>query len=116
MSIFAIAEGESVGYEEYAENLGYDEYNRKKSGYKPVVEIKDVGVDTPTSEDIENGMVEKAEADYRLYLPAGTTYDSRDRFIVRGHKCLVIGVGDAVKNFFTGSMFPTEVHVRRNDG
>lgn len=106
--------GETVTHLKYGAT-GKDAYNKVTYGYTPV-EIEGVGVDVSSAQESLDGTVNRSEVDLTIFLPAGTSYDSKDRFKVRGATYEVVGPSTYIKNFFTGSMFKTEVKLKRFTG
>lgn len=95
---------------------GRDEYNKPVTSYYPPKTINGVGITTTDTVDVKNGTVQRADVDYRLYMPAGVKLDSRDKLTVRGHPCTINGIAEPERNMFTGTTYRTEVKVKRTDG
>lgn len=85
------------------------------AGHGPAVDVEGVGVDYPSSMEPREGTTQKTTVDLVVFLPPGFVCDPRDRFVVRGKTYEVEGLGEALPQFFTGSVFCTEVQLRRHD-
>ena len=115
MGIFDYGYGETVELQRYrSAGVGADGFKTPAS-YESET-IPNVGVDIAVTDESGDGTVQRADVDLVLFLPPGTRCDSKDRFIVRGKKYEVVGVGEPLPNFFTGSLFRTEVKVKRFNG
>lgn len=115
MSVLPITHGETVQHIRWTGQTT-DAQGYRTSGYAPAVDVPNVGVDVVAdSTEPRDGTVQRADADLTLFLPPGTTVGSRDKFIVRGETYQAEGIGVPLNNFFTGSMFNTEVKVKRTN-
>lgn len=115
-------------------NIGYGEtvdYVRRLPGvenahgvvvdvWSEPVEIKGVGVDVPSTTETgpaaAGGGMDRQVVDLVLFCPPGFSCSKMDKFRVRGLVYQVVGDAVAVRNFFTGAVFPTPVNLRRIDG
>lgn len=109
-----------IGYGETVEHLAYKSGGVDDNGFKvpagyTATTVNGVGVDIASTSEPLDGTVERADVDLVLFLPPGFQCDSKDRFRVRGKEYRVIGIGEKLPNFFTGSIFRTEVKVKRYD-
>lgn len=106
--------GETVTHLKYGAT-GKDAYGKATYGYTHS-DIEGVGVDVTSAQEARDGTVSRADVDLTIFLPAGSEYGSRDRFKVRGETYEVVGPSTYIQNFFTGSMFKTEVKLKRFTG
>lgn len=107
--------GEQVIHHQYIPGGVNEDGFKTKAAYTEVP-VDNVGVDTDYSSEVEAGTTARATVDLLLFLPPGYRCDSKDRFTVRGKLYEVVGIGEKLPNFFTGSMFHTEVRVKRYNG
>lgn len=110
-----------IGFGETVEHLTYRKGGVDDNGFKTPAgydstSITNVGVDAGASNEVIDGTVQRSDVDLILFLPPGFQCDSKDRFRVRGKEYEVVGVGEKLPNFFTGSLFRTEVKVKRYNG
>ena len=110
-----------VGHGETVEHArwSHDEYNAHGQAtpvYEDPVEISNVGVDVPSPTEPLNGLDQRQIVDLVVFLPAGTTVDHRDKFIIRGQDYEVIGDAPPITNFFTSTPFLTETKLKRVTG
>ncbi len=84
------------------------------------VAYENVGVDVPSSTEsgpqTAGGGMDRQVVDLVAFMPHGFECSKMDRMIVGGRTYEVQGDAVQVKNFFTGSLFPTPVNLRRIDG
>lgn len=106
--------GETVIHEPWLRD-GKNAHGQKIPVYDDPVRVDDTGVDVPDVSEPRDGTTRNVRYDYRLYLPPGTTIRDKDRITVRGHVCEVEEAGEPLPQMFTGSLFRTEVTVRRVD-
>lgn len=78
--------------------------------------VDDVGIDSADADEPRNAMSERVVVERVLFLPAGMTIDSRDEFTVHGQRYGVEGYAPPIRNFFTATMFRTEVKLKRVTG
>lgn len=104
--------GETVTVQRFA-GATRNAHGQSVASYAPAETVSGVGVDIPDVSEPRDGTTANVRFDYRLFFPPGMTISSRDRVTVRGHECEVEQAGEPLPNFFTGSMFRTEVTVRR---
>ena len=109
-----IKHGESVEHLVYSQ--GPPNSHGKPSAVYTSTVIPGVGVDVPDVAETGLGSSNEQTIDAVIFLPAGMTASKMDQFLVRGKKYQVNGDAMAIKNFFTGAMFPTEVKLRRVSG
>ena len=88
-------------------------------GFKKRVETRtqvQAAIDAPTAAEPRDGAALVATIDHVLYLPPGTVVAADDRFVIDGTVFEVEGEAPVIKNPFTGTVFYTEVKVRRWHG
>lgn len=89
-------------------------------GWEDPVTIEGVGVDVPSATEsgpqTAGGGMDRQVVDVVLFCPPGFACSKMDKFEVRGKMYQVMGDAVAVRNFFTGALFPTPVNLRRIDG
>lgn len=113
--MFSLNHGETVQHVRWS----HDEpnaHNQMKPVFHEPVEITNVGVDVPSPTEPLNGINERQIVDLVIFLPAGSTVDHRDKFIIRGQEYQVIGDAPPITNFFTGTPFLTETKLKRVTG
>lgn len=80
------------------------------------VEIRGVGVDVPSNAEPVDGLSQRHVSDAKIFLPPGESVDHRDKIELRGANYEVEGDAQPIRNFFTGTVFPTEVDLKRVTG
>lgn len=78
--------------------------------------VDDVGIDGASADEPRDGLSERVEVELVLFLPAGMTIDPRDQFTVHELRYQVEGYAPPIRNFFTSTMFRTEVKLKRVTG
>lgn len=78
--------------------------------------VEDVGIDVPDSDEPRNGVSERTIVALVLFLPPGMVISQRDEFTVHGERYGVEGYAPPVRNFFTATVFRTEVKLKRVTG
>lgn len=106
------------GYGEAVVRLAWSKGTKNAHGqvtpvYTPET-IENVAVDVAEAE--ETGLDDRQRIEVTLFLPAGTETSKQDQFIVRGKKYEADNDGLLIRNAFTGTVFPTEVRLKRIDG
>lgn len=104
--------GETVTHAAWIEN-SYNAHGQPRAVYAEPVDVPGVGVDVPSPTEPRDGGSERQVTDLVLFMPAGYEVDRRDKFYIRGKEYTVEGDGTKISNFFTGTVFRTEVKVRR---
>lgn len=120
LATIEIPHGDTVLLHRYGHS-GVDRYGKKTPGFDEPLELHGVGIDvTPPVEaksaEVKDGTVQRATVDLVAYVPPGISVGSKDEFTVHGDRYQVVGVAPPMKNFFTGSVFYTEVRLKRHDG
>lgn len=113
--MFGLQHGETVQHLAYT-GQARDAHGNVKPTYAPPVAIHGVGVDIPDVDEPRDAASQRQIVDHVLFLPPGFTCSRKDKFIVRGDEYQVEGHAPTVPNFFTGTMFRTEVKVRAISG
>lgn len=107
-----LAGGETV---QIRRHIGWETnaHRQKVPVYAAPVDVPDTGVDAPVVSEPRDETARNVQWDYQLFFPAGWSVSDLDLVVVRGHECQVEQAGEPLTNMFTGSMFRTEVLVRR---
>lgn len=84
--------------------------------YGPDVEVANVGIDVPQANEPRNQISERELVNQVIFLPPGYSIDHRDQFTVFGQRFGVEGYAPPITNMFTGSIFFTEVKLRKVTG
>lgn len=79
-------------------------------------DVHGVGVDVPSTTEPEDGLNQRQVSDVKIFLPPGESVDRRDKIELRGAEYEVVGDAQPLRNFFTGTTFPTEVDLKRVTG
>lgn len=78
--------------------------------------VEDVGVDVASSDEPRNGLSERVNVERVIFLPPGMAINARDQFTVHGDRYGVEGYAPPIRNFFTKTVFRTEVKLKRVTG
>lgn len=78
--------------------------------------VEDVGIDVAAADEPRNMSAERDVVERVLFLPPGITISHLDQFTVYGQRFGVEGYAPPVRNFFTASVFRTEVKLKRVTG
>lgn len=90
-------------------------HNRETPVYQDVP-VENVGVDVPDASEPRDPSTNRQVVALVIFVPANITVSGRDQFTVRGNRYGVEGDPGGVRNFFTGTTFPTEVKLRKVTG
>lgn len=113
--MFALAAGETVMHRAYV-GMVRDSHGNAVPQYAPPVAVAGVGVDVPDAQEPRDGASQRQIVDAVLFFPPGFYCGRKDLLTVRGEEYGVEGNAPPISNFFTGTMFRTEVKVRRING
>ena len=111
----ALSNGETVTHSKWLRDER-NAHGQLRPVFADPVEVEGVGIDVPSADEPRDGTSGRHVVDLVLFLPAGSTVDRRDKFVVRGSDYQVEGEAPPIPNFFTGAIFRTEVKVRRVTG
>ncbi|ALE05512.1 hypothetical protein AL755_08515 [Arthrobacter sp. ERGS1:01] len=113
--MLGLAGGETVLHRAYV-GVVRDSHGNAIAQYAAAVPIPGVGVDVPDAQEPRDGASQRQTTDAVLFFPPGFNCGRRDLFTIRGEEYGVEGNAPPISNFFTGTLFRTEVKVRRVDG
>lgn len=114
MSFFGA--GETVKHQVF-DGLAEDDYGNTVESWAEGVEVKDVGLDVQTAQELTgSGVVSTSIVGMTAFMPPDWQGHARDRIVARGVTYEIDGEPVTARNAFTGDTFGVVANLKRGTG